>query len=115
MRKAIIKKENERKSEEEEKNREFMNPVPELEEAIKELRDELSQKNQQIEDFERDSEILKVLYKNGIIDLNGNYIERDNRSVEIFIKLISGVINFSIFKICQKLKIRIRLIPLILC
>ena len=53
-----------------------MNPVPELEEAIKELRDELSQKNQLIEDFERDSEILKELYKNGIIDLNENYIIR---------------------------------------
>ena len=53
-----------------------MNPVSELEEAIKELREELNQKNQQIEDFERDSEILKDLYAKGIIDLDGNYIER---------------------------------------
>ena len=78
LRKAIIKKENERKSEEEEeeKNRESVNPVSELEETIKELREELNQKNQQIEDFERDSENLKDLYAKGIIDLDGNYIER---------------------------------------
>ena len=76
LRKAIIKKENERKFEEEEKNRESESPVSELEETIKELREELNQKNQQIEDFERDSEILKDLYAKGIIDLDGNYIER---------------------------------------
>ena len=76
LQKAIIKKENERKCEEEEKNRESVNPVSELEEAIKKLREVSNQKNQQIEDIERDSEILKDLYAKGIIDLEWNCIER---------------------------------------
>ena len=45
------------------------------------MKDELNECKERIEDHERDSKIFKSLYERGYIDLDGNLIDRDGKSI----------------------------------
>ena len=75
LKKNILCKERERKEEEELERKEELYSIPLFQNKIRELKEDLAEKNKEIENLERDQDILRDLYERGIIDANGNLIE----------------------------------------
>ena len=75
LNKNILRKERERKEEEELERKEELDSIPLFQNKIRELEEDLAEKNKEIENLERDQNILRNLYERDIIDANGNLIE----------------------------------------
>ena len=72
LRKAFTKKIKDHNKQEQEKNERLINLVTEMEEEIERLRKELSSKDDELSRYAEDSQILKDLNNQGIIDESGN-------------------------------------------
>ena len=59
------------------KNSELNKLIQQQAEEIEQMKNELDDCRVRLEDHEKDSELLKRLYENGYIDLDGNPIDRD--------------------------------------
>ena len=75
LKKNILRKERERNEEEELERKEELDSIPLFQNKIRELEEDLAEKNKEIENLEKDQDILRDLYECGIIDANGNLIE----------------------------------------
>ena len=51
---------------------ELLGQIPKLKQKIEELKEEIDEKNYELDKRMEDSDILKKLYNDGIIDLDGN-------------------------------------------
>ena len=74
--KRIIREEDALK---EQKSRELAELISRQAEEIEQMKDKLVECKVRIEDYERDSDILKRLYEDGFIDQDGNPVNRDDR------------------------------------
>ena len=76
LRKALIKHEKDKKAETLLKDKQMLKLIPSLREEIEELKHMLIEKDRKIEEYSEDTDILKRLYEDGIIDINGDPIQR---------------------------------------
>ena len=58
------------------KNQDLSEYIRQQVEEIDDMKNELNDCKRRIEDHEKDSEILKQLYDNGYVDLNGDPVDR---------------------------------------
>ena len=72
LRKAFIKKIKDHNKQEQKEKERLLNLVPEMQAEIERLKKELSSKDDELSRFAEDSQILKDLYSQGIIDESGN-------------------------------------------
>ena len=61
------------------RNRELSSLIEKQAEEINQMKEELIDYRERVENHERDTELLKRLYEDGYIDLNGDTINRDQR------------------------------------
>ena len=61
------------------RNRELSSLIEKQAEEINQMKEELIAYRERVENHERDTELLKRLYEDGYIDLNGDLINRDQR------------------------------------
>ena len=61
------------------KNKELSTLIEKQAEEIDQMKEELIDYRERVENHERDTELLKRLYENGYIDLNGDPIDRNER------------------------------------
>ena len=59
------------------KEQEYINLVEEQEDEIDKLKEELRACKSKLDDYSKDTDLLKKLYDDGYIDLDGNPIERE--------------------------------------
>ena len=78
LRKTLLKDKNIKKKESEQELKEALLLVPELKKQIYELQDNLEEKEHELENKSKNSEILAKLFKMGLIDAEGNPIEKIN-------------------------------------
>ena len=72
LKKALLKRENDSIKEKEIKNQKLLESIPNLYDQIEDLKEALYRKEEEVKQFEEDSQILKDLHKQGYIDSNGN-------------------------------------------
>ena len=74
--KRIIREEDALK---EQKSRELAELISRQAEEIEQMKDEMVEYKVRVEDYERDSDILKRLYEDDFIDQDGNPVNRDDK------------------------------------
>ena len=72
LRKAFTKKIKDHNKQEQKEKERLLNLVPEMQAEIERLKKELSSKDDELSRFAEDSQMLKDLYSQGIIDESGN-------------------------------------------
>ena len=74
LKEAINRKEKDLVKKQEVENHRLLESIPDLTGKIEDLKKELVEKDEKIEQYMGDVDILRDLYNRGIIDLNGNLI-----------------------------------------
>ena len=76
LKKNILRKERERKEEKELERKEELDSIMSFQNKINELKEDLAEKSKQIDILKADQDILRDLYERGIIDANGDVIDK---------------------------------------
>ena len=77
MRKNLNKKNKDLRDRERAQEQELLGKIPKLKQKIEELKEEIDEKNHELDKRMEDSDILKKLYNDGIIDLDGNPVRNE--------------------------------------
>ena len=72
LKKALLKRENDSIKKKDIKNQKLLESIPNLYDQIEDLKEALYRKEEEVKQFEEDSQILKDLHKQRYIDSNGN-------------------------------------------
>ena len=76
LKKNILPKERERKEEKELERKEELDSIMSFQNKINELKEDLAEKSKEIDILKADQDILHDLYERGIIDANGDVIDK---------------------------------------
>ena len=74
LKKTINRKKKDLVKNQEAENHRLLESIPDMTGKIEDLKKELAEKEEKIERYMGDADILRDLYNRGIIDLNGNLI-----------------------------------------